>query len=397
MQNIALSWLVYRLTNSAFLLGIVGFATHIPVLLFASFTGVLADRWNRKHILITTQILSMLQALTLATLVLTGKIQVWQIIMLGSIMGIINSFDIPARQSFIVQMVDKKEDLGNAIALNSSMFNSARLIGPSVAGILIAVVGEGMCFLLNAISYIAVIIALLSMRITPKKKPVSKDYSESTGVLKGWKEGFLYVFSSVPMRSVILMLGLISLVGMPYAILMPIIAKNVLHGGPHTLGFLMGCMGAGALTGALFLASRRNAIGLERIIPRATIIFGIGLIALSLSHTLAVSLVLMIITGFGMITQMASGNTVLQTVVDDNKRGRVMSFYSMAFMGTMPFGSLLAGTVASKIGAPNTLMIGGAACVLASLIFANKLLPLKDLIRPVYAKIPPKEEITTPV
>ncbi|MDD5530506.1 MAG: MFS transporter [bacterium] len=379
MQQISLSWLVYRLTNSAFLLGVVGFSSNIPILLIEPFAGVLADRWNRRKILIVTQILSMLQALTLAILVLTGTIQVWHIILLGLFLGSINAFDIPARQSFIVEIVDKKEDLGNAIALNSTMFNSARLIGPSVAGILIAITGEGVCFLINAVSYLAVIFALLAMRLNIPKIKTKKSF-----IFQEIKEGFSYTVNSLPIKSIILLLGLVSFMGMSYTILMPIFAKKILHGGPHTLGFLMGAVGTGALVGAFYLASRKNIAGLGRIIPVATGIFSIGLISMSFSKVLWLSLILMSITGFGMIVQMASCNTVIQTIVDDNKRGRVMSFYIMAFMGTAPFGSLLAGALASKIGAPHTLTIGGTVCLIGSLIFASKIPALKKLHPEIY-------------
>ncbi len=382
MQRIAMSWLVYRLTNSAFLLGVVGFAGQIPTFLLAPFSGVWTDRWNRHRILVVTQILAMIQALILAILVLTGSIAVWHIIFLSMVLGSVNAFDIPARQAFIVDMVEKREDLGNAIALNSSMFNSARLIGPSIAGILIAAVGEGICFLLNGISYLAVIAALLAMKITPRKPQTKK-----THVLQGLKEGFSYAFRFPPIRSILLLLALISLMGMPYAVLMPIFAKEILHGGPHTLGFLMAASGIGALTGAMYLASRRSVLGLGKTIPLAASIFGVGLIVFSLSRASWLSYSLMLVTGLGMMVHMASSNTVLQTIVEDDKRGRVMSFYAMAFMGTAPFGSLLAGGLASSIGAPHTLMIGGAFCILGSLMFASKLSSLREMVRPIYAKI----------
>jgi MFS family permease len=382
MQRIAMAWLVYRLTNSAFLLGVVGFAGQIPTFLLAPFCGVWTDRWNRHRILVVTQTMAMIQAFILALLVLTGTIAVWQIIVLSIILGSINAFDIPARQAFVVEMVERKEDLGNAIALNSSMFNSARLIGPSVAGILIAAVGEGICFLLNGISYVAVIAALLAMKITPRKTQAKK-----THVLHGLREGFSYAFRFPPIKAILLLLALISLMGMPYVVLMPIFAKEILHGGAHTLGFLMAASGIGALTGAMYLASRRSVLGLGKTIPVAASIFGVGLIAFSLSRTSLLSYSLMLLTGLGTMLHMASSNTVLQTIVDDDKRGRVMSFYAMALMGTAPFGSLLAGSLASRIGAPDTLMIGGSFCILGALVFASKLPSLRETVRPIYAKI----------
>jgi len=382
IQRLALPWLVYRLTGSAFLLGLVGFAGQIPTFLLTPFTGVLTDRWNRYHILIGTQILAMIQALILSFLFFTGAIQVWHIILLSIFLGFVNSFDMPARQAFVVEMVEKREDLGNAIALNSSMVNSARLLGPSIAGVLIAATGEGTCFLLNGLSYLFVIGSLLMMKITPKKAKIQEGR-----VLQGLKEGFSYVFGFAPIRSIILLLGLVSLMGMPYAVLMPVFAKEILHGGSHTFGFLMGASGVGALAGALYLASRKSILGLGKIIPLSAAVFGFGLIAFSLSRFFYLSLTLMLITGLGMIIQMASSNTILQTIVDDDKRGRVMSFFAMAFVGTAPFGSLLAGALASSLGAPNTLVIGGISCVLGAAVFASRLSELRKIVHPIYVRL----------
>jgi MFS family permease len=381
MQQIAVNWLTFRLTHSAFLLGVVGFTSRIPTFLLASFAGVLADRWNRHRILVVTQTLSMIQALILALLVLTDTIAIWHIISLSLFLGLINALDIPTRQSFVVDMIEKKEDLGNAIALNSSMVNGARLVGPSIAGILIATVGEGICFLLNGLSFFAVIISLLAMKITSEKRE-----TKGTPVWQGLKEGFSYAFGFSPIRSILFILGLISLMGMPYTVLMPIFAREILHGGPHTFGFLMAASGVGAVAGAIYLASRRSVLGLGRIIVIASGIFGFGLITFSLSHVLWLSLLLLVLTGFGMMVQMASSNTILQTIVDDDKRGRVMSFYTMAFMGMAPFGSLLAGSLASQIGAPNTLLIGGASCILGSFMFAKQLPFIRKMVRPIYIR-----------
>lgn len=382
MQQIAVTWLVYRLTNSAFLLGVVGFSSQMPAFVLSPFAGVLADRMNRHRIVIATQVFSMLQASVLAVLTLTGNIAVWHIVVLSMILGLINAVDIPARQSFLLDMIASKEDLGNAIALNSSMFNGARLVGPSIAGLLIGAVGEGMCFLINAVSFVAVIIALLAMNITRRER---KPHSMS--VLEGFKEGIKYAFGFPPIKYILLLLALVSIMGMPYAVLMPIIAKDILHGGAHTLGFLMGSIGVGALTGALYLASRKSVRGLARWIAIAAAIFGIGLAAFSLSRVLWLSMTLLLITGFGMMVQMASSNTILQTIVDDDKRGRVMSLYTMAFMGMAPFGSLLAGSLAGTIGAPNTLLINGVVCFLGAILFATKLPLLREKIRPIYRKI----------
>jgi MFS family permease len=382
IQRITTPWLVYHMTNSAFLLGLVGFAGQIPTFLIAPFAGVLTDRWNRYHILIMTQIAAMVQALILAFLYLNGTIQVWQIVVLSVFLGIVNAFDVPARQSFVVEMVDKKEDLGNAIALNSSMVNGARLIGPSIAGMLIAFTGEGVCFLLNGLSYLFVIASLLFMKITPRD--INK---QNKKVLKEMKEGFIYTFGFAPIKYIILLLALVSLVGMPYSVLMPVFAKEVLHGGSHTFGFLMGASGLGALLGALYLASRKNVLGLDKLIPLAAGTFGFGLIAFSLSRYFLLSLGLMVFIGLGMMLQMASSNTILQTVVDDDKRGRVMSFYTMAFMGTAPFGSFLAGILATSLGAPNTLLVGGATCIVGAVIFTRQLPRLKEAVRPVYVRL----------
>ncbi len=360
-------WLVYDLTKSVVLLGVVGFVGQIPTFLLSPLAGVFTDRWNRYHILITTQILAMVQAAILTWLVLNNSVEVWHIILLSGLLGCINAFDIPARQSFVVQMVEKKEDLGNAIALNSSIVNGARLLGPSVAGILIATAGEGICFLINTLSYIFVIWSLLLMKVIPAIKK-----SQGKAVLKEFKDGFSYTFGFVPIRYTILLMALVSLMGMPYTVLMPVFAKEILHGGSHTFGFLIGASGLGALTGALYLASRRNAASIVKIIPVAAIIFGTGLIMFSFSRFFILSLLLMVFTGLGMMLQMASSNTLLQTIVHDDMRGRVMSFYTMAFMGTAPFGSLLAGTAAKIIGVPNTILIGGISCIVGAFIFIRK-------------------------
>jgi MFS family permease len=381
MQQIAISWLVYQLTHSALLLGTVGFASRIPTFLLAPLAGVLADRWNRHRILIITQTLSMIQAMMFAILILTETITVWHIISLSVFLGLVNALDIPTRQSFVVDMIERKEDLGNAIALNSSMVNGARLIGPSVAGILIATLGEGMCFLLNGLSFIAVIVALLAMNIEPKLRE-----GQSSQVFKGLQEGFSYAFGFPPIRSILFLLALVSLMGMPYTVLMPIFAEKILQGGPQTLGFLFGANGVGAVAGSIFLASRKNVLGLGRIIVISSTLFGIGLVVFSLSRLYWLSLFIMLLTGFGMMVQMASSNTVLQTIVEEDKRGRVMSFYMMAFMGMVPFGSLLAGSLANSIGAPKTVMIGGIACILGSVLFAERLPSLRRVVRPIYMK-----------
>jgi MFS family permease len=389
-QQIALPWLVYRLTGSVFLLGLVGFAGQIPVFILTPLAGVLTDRWNRYGILIITQTLSLIQAFLLGYLFFTGAIQVWQIILLAIFSGLINAFDMPTRQAFVVQMVDDREDLGNAIALNSMMFNSARMIGPSVAGIVIAATNEGVCFLINGISFLFVIASLLMMKVNPQKINPRK-----ARVLHELKEGLSYVYGFMPLRYIMLLLAVVSLVAMPYSVLMPVFVRKILGGGPHTFGFLVTAAGIGALTGSVYLASKKNVLGLVRILPLAAATFGFGLIAFSLSRQLWLSLPLMFITGLGMITQIAACNTIIQTIVDDDKRGRVMSLYVMSFIGTAPFGSLLAGFIASHIGAPKTLIAGGVLCVLCAVLFARKLPDLRKSIRPIYVKlgILPKESL----
>ena len=381
MQRIAQSWLVYRLTDSVFLLGLVGFSTQIPTFLLGPLAGVIVDQRSRYHILLATQILATLQAVVLAVLVLTGYVQVWHIIVLGVFLGLVNAFDMPSRQSLLVELIERREDLSNAIALNSTMVNGARLLGPTIAGVLVAAVGEGGCFVLNAVSFLAVIGALLAMKLKPSEiKPKRGQF------LRNFREGFRYSFGFAPIRSILLLLALVSIMGMPYAVLMPVFARDVLHGGPDTLGFLMGAVGTGALAGALYLASRRTVLGLGRVIALAAVVFGAGLTAFSLSRYFAFSMVAMFFTGAGMMMQMAASNTVIQTIVDDNMRGRVMSFYAMSFFGMAPLGSLLAGSLGGKIGAPATVMLGGIACILGGLVFMRKLPALRKLVRPIYAK-----------
>ncbi|HPC72917.1 MAG TPA: MFS transporter [Syntrophales bacterium] len=382
MQQIAMSWLVYRMTDSPFLLGFVGFASQIPAFLFSPIAGVYADRWHRYHLLIATQSLASLQAFVLAFLTLSGFVQVWHLVLLSFFLGIVNSFDIPIRQSFVIELLERKEDLGNAIALNSSLFNGARLVGPSIAGVVIAFVGEGICFLLNAVSFFAIIITLLAMRI-PKKEVRTRHAPLRESLI----EGYRYIRDFIPMRYILLQLSLMSFMGMPYAVLMPVFARDILHGGPHTLGFLMGASGFGALVGALFLASRRSVLGMGRLIALMSGTFGVGIIAFALSRVFLFSIVMMLVTGFGMMVLTVSSNTILQTIVDDDKRGRVMSFFAVSFMGVAPFGSLFAGSLASRIGAPDTLVITGLCCILGALLFYRKLPEIRKVVRPIYRKM----------
>jgi MFS family permease len=389
MTRLATSWLVYRLTGSAVLLGTVSFCGQVPMFFLAPIAGVWVDRWDRRRTLVLTQILSALQSLALAALTLAGVIRIWHIVALALAQGIINAIDMPARQSFVIQMVERRDDLPNAIALNSSMVNASRLIGPALAGVVIGAVGEGWCFLLDGVSYLAVIASLLAMTLRPvaARGPARHALDE---LAEGWR----YVRASQPIRSILLLLSLVSLVGMPYTVLMPIFASRILHGGAHTLGFLMGASGVGALAAALLLARRRTVRGLGKRIAIATAVFGAALIAFALSKALWLSLLVLPFAGYGMMQQMAGSNTILQTIVEDDKRGRVMAYYAMAFQGVAPFGSLLAGAVTDRIGAPATVVCCGAACILAAAWFAWRLPLLREVVRPIYARLGILPELT---
>lgn len=371
MQSVAQSWLVYRLTGSVALLGLIGFAGQFPVFLLTSFGGAIADKYNRRRILVTTQTCSMLLASILAALTLSGTIEVWHLFVLASLGGVINAFDIPTRQSFVVDMVGK-EDLLNAIALNSSMFNGARIVGPAIAGILVSAVGEAWCFFGNAVSYIAVITGLLLMRIA--RKPFMG--GEGSAIEK-IKEGFGFVAKTAPVRALLLLLGLVSLMGMPYAVLMPIFAEEILHGGVRGLGILMGASGTGALVAALLLASRKSIKGLGRWVAVSSGAFGVFLILFSFSHSFWLSAALLVPVGFSMMLQMSSSNTLVQSMVPDELRGRVMAVYSMMFMGMAPLGALMAGSLAGILGAPATVALGGAVCIVGSIIFSLRLPKLR--------------------
>jgi MFS family permease len=379
MTRIATSWLVYRLTGSALLLGTVSFAGQIPTFLFSPLAGVWVDRLDRRQVLIWTQTLSMVQSLALAGLTLTGHITIPWILGLSIMQGIINAFDMPGRQSFMIQMVEDRRDLSNAIAINSSMVNMARLVGPSLAGMLIAVTSEGWCFLIDGISYIAVIASLLMMRV-----PAAPLLRKTASTLTDLKAGWTYVSEFLPIRTILLLFAVVSLMGMPFVVLMPIFAAKVLHGGPHTLGFLMGSMGVGALISALALAARRSVKGLVRMIPMAAAVFGIGLIGFGLSRVFWLSMIMVMVAGMGMMQGMAGSNTVIQTIVDEDKRGRVMSYYTMAFVGMAPFGSLLAGSLAHAIGAPWTVIVNGVAVLLGAAWFTLQLPAVRRELRPIY-------------
>ncbi len=382
MQQVAMSWLVYRMTGSPFLLGVVGFASQIPSFLLGPVAGVLVDRWDRRRLLLGTQTLAMLQAAALAVAVLTGVAKVWEIVVLSMVLGIINAFDIPARQSFVMEIVESREDLPNAIALNSSMVNAARLVGPSIAGLLVASVGEGVCFVLNAASYLAVILALAAIRLQPRHPKQARRH-----ILHELREGLDYAFGFTPIRSILLLVALISLMGMPYTVLMPVFARDILHGGAHTFGFLMAAAGVGALASTIYLASRRSILGLGRVISLSTLLFGASLIAFAYSTTLILSLCCLCLAGFGVMALIASSNTILQTIVEDDKRGRVMSLFTMAFIGVAPFGSFFAGAFAHGIGARDTLLIGGIFCLSGGALFARNLPKQREKVRPIYQKM----------
>jgi len=367
MDNVAEAWLVYRLTGSSLLLGTVAFAGQIPVFLLAPIGGMVADRWNRQRVVIATQAISMVLAGILAALTLTRRVTVWEVVVLASLMGAVNAFDIPARQAFLVDMVGR-EDLMNAIALNSSMFNGARVIGPAIAGILVASIGEGWCFAANSISYIAVIVGLLLMHV--KRTPVEV---RRVSPFEHIVEGFRFVWNTAPIRALLLLLGLVSLVAMPYSVLMPIFAAKILHGNARTLGVLMGATGVGALGGALMLASRSGVKGLGRWVAIACASFGVALILFSLSRRYYLSVALLVPVGFAMMVQMASSNTLIQAMVPDRLRGRAMAVYSMMFMGMAPMGSLLSGWSADHIGAQWTIAIGGVVAIIGAAFFARNL------------------------
>ncbi len=375
MQNVAQAWLVYKMTGSSLMLGTVGFASNIPVFLLAPIGGAVADRHNRHHIVVATQTAAMLLAFVLAALTLGGRVQVWHVVVLAALLGTVNAFDIPARQSFFVEIVGK-EDLLNAIALNSSMFNAARVAGPAVAGILVASIGEGWCFLVNGISYLAVIAGLLIMRLEPSRR-----FRARSSALTELLEGVRFVRSAAPVRDLLIMLGVVSLLGTPYSVLMPIFADGIFHSGPRGLGMLMGATGIGAVLGALTVAARTSVKGLAAMNGRASAGFGACLALFALSHWFWFSLLMLIPAGFALMTQMACTNTLIQTMVPDHLRGRVMALYSVMFMGMAPFGAFLAGALAEKIGAPATVAIGALSCVGAAVVYEVRLPAFRRLAR----------------
>jgi MFS family permease len=378
ITRVAISWLVYRLTGSELLLGIVSFAGQIPTLLLAPFAGVAVDRHNRRRILIWTQAASLVQSVMLAVLTLSHLITVPYLLVLQLLQGVINAFDTPARQALVVEMVTDRADVPNAIALNSSMVNGSRVIGPAIGGIIIAAVGEGWCFAIDAVSYVGVLISLGLMRLD------RRTHAAGMPLLHDLRSGFRYVRDSVPIRSGLILLAVISTAGVPYTVLMPAVVAQTLGGGPDLLGWLMGASGAGALTGALYLASRRTVVGLGRVIVLGALSFGASLVVFSTTHTVWLAAPVLAVAGAGFIVQAASTNTIIQTIVDEQFRGRVMAFYTMAFFGSVPVGSLIAGVVATYLGATMTIRLGGLICIAAGLWYAAKLPALRAAVRPIY-------------
>lgn len=392
ITQVATTWLVYRLTGSALLLGVVGFAGQIPAFLLGPIAGVMIDRWPLHRLLVITQVLAMLQSFALAALALSGNIAIWHILVLMAFQGLVNAFDMPARQSFVIEMIENKEDLSNAIALNSSMFNIARLLGPSIGGLMIAALtargghgkayAEGWCFLIDGFSYMAVIGCLLAMRVPPHTAA-----PRDVRPLQQLQEGYRYAFGFAPIRAILTLMAVMSLLGMSYTVLMPVIASKVLQGGPNTLGFLMAASGMGALAAAIALAARQSIRGLGKIIPLCTVTFAVALFGFCRSHVLWLALPLLFVMGFSMMMQNAACNTILQTIVEPDKRGRVMSLYTMAFMGMAPLGSLWAGALADRIGVTNTLTISAVGCLLLGFWFARRLPLLRDDVIPIYKRL----------
>ncbi len=382
LTKVATAWLVYRLTGSAWLLGVVGFAGQIPTFVLSPLAGVLVDRWDRRRVLLATQAFAMLQSAGLAVLTLGGSIRVWQIILLNVFQGLVDAFDVPVRQAMVVRMVDDRADLPNAIALNSSMVNGARLLGPAIAGVLIAAVGEGWCFSIDALSYAAVLVSVLLLHLDAQPHE-----PRTTRVFGEMAEGFRYAIGSPPIRALLLLLAVSGVAGRPFAVLLPVIAREVMHGGAGTLGALQAAAGLGALAGALYLASRTSVLGLGRAVLMSAALFGVGLVAFSSVRVLWLALPLLLVAGAGMMVQTAASNTIIQTIVDEDKRGRVMSLLAMSLFGSVPIGSLIAGALASRIGAEKTILLGGAICVVAAGLFLRALPNVRRAMRPIYERM----------
>jgi len=392
MQQLATSWLVFRLTGSSLLLGASVFCGQIPMLFLSPFAGVLADRWDRRRVILITQALLMAQAAALAVLSYTGAVRIWHVLALNVFFGVVNSLDMPVRQAIVPELVDRREDLTNAIALNATIVNVTRLVGPAVAGLLIAAVGETACFALNAGSFVPVIISLLLLRLPPAAaNPIEKP------MLSGFREGIAYAFGFEPIGTLLALLAVVSLTGMPYTVLMPVFATDILGGNARTMGFLTAASGLGALSGAIYLATRGSVRGLLWRIAACSALFGVGLIGFSLSRHFWLSELALFAAGFGVMVMMAASNSVLQTLAADDKRGRVMSLYVTSLMGVAPIGGLVSGALAARWGAPVTVALGGAASVVGALIFASRIPALRVKIRPVYLErgVAPAPELGT--
>ena len=385
-----MGWLVYRLTNSAFLLGLIAFAGQSPVFFFGPVAGVIADRANRHRVVVIMQMLMMVQASILAVLVFSGRVQYWHVLVLSLVFGVINAFEIPARQAFLLEMVKSREDLPNAIALNSSIFNGARLIGPAIAGFVIASFGESIAFITNAVSYLAVLIALLAMHVERREPKRLRGR-----MFASLRAGFAYGLGFLPIRVVLNLVAAAALFGVPFTVLLPVFAVEILHGDARTLGFLMSATGVGALSGALFLAARETVRGLSKVISASALLFGASLIVFGLSRVLWLALVSLAFAGFGMMVLMAASNTFLQTVADDDKRGRIVSMYTMAYIGLTPFGSLLAGAFAQRVTAPITIALGGVTVMVAAGLFAHQIPRFRELVRPIYRQLGIIPEVAT--
>ena len=381
VQQIALSWTIYQYTHSSFLLGLVSFAGQLPLFILTPFAGVLVDRLNRHRILVITQSLALVQALALAIVVSSGMLQTWNLIALNVFAGTVLAVDLTARQAFIVDMVGAGDDLPNAVALNAFVINGGRMLGPAIAGLLLTIVSPAVCFYANAISYIPVIGALLAMKVNKQEIPAA-----TSSPIEDLMEGISYATGFPPIWTVLVLVAIVSLAGLPYPVLMPILAAEVLHGNAHTLGLLMTAPGIGALAGTIYLASRKSILGAGSRIATGAVLFSSGLIAIGLARNLSFALLALAFVGLGMIVQLATSNTVLQTIVDDDKRGRVMSLYTMAFMGMAPFGSLLAGAIAQRIGVQLTMLCGGVICVGGGLLFALRIPILRPMVIPIYQR-----------
>jgi MFS family permease len=380
MQTIAMGWLIYRLTGSKFLLGFIGFTNQIPSFILSPFAGVITDRYNRHRIMLLTQIFFLIQASLLAFLVITDFVQIWHIITLSVVFGLISAFDAPARQALVIDLIDNKEKLGNAIALNSAMYNGARLIGPAIAGIVIATAGEGTCFLLNTLSYVAIIVSLYKIRLIKKEQSVSKNTMREE-----FKQGLKYTFGFKPIKILLILLALVSLIGTPFTTLMPAYTKEILKGSSNTYGLLMSATGAGAFIGAIYLASRKNVLGLGKAIAINILLFSLSIGGLSFVKTTILAMPFALLAGFCIISAIASINILLQTLAEEKMRGRVMSFYAMALMGMSPIASMAAGSLASGIGISFTLISCAIISLITGLWFISILPEMRKHIYPIYA------------